>query len=64
MAAIDDYVGAVLADAIALHRQCAAADLQPVHRAATAIVDALRGGGKLLVLGNGGSAADAQHVAR
>ena len=31
--------------------------------AAAAIVAALRGGGKLLVFGNGGSAADAQHVA-
>jgi D-sedoheptulose 7-phosphate isomerase len=61
--AIDDYVGTVLAAAIALHRQFAAADLQPVYRAATTIADALRGGGKLLVLGNGGSAADAQHVA-
>ncbi len=27
------------------------------------IVDALRGGGKLMVMGNGGSAADAQHLA-
>jgi phosphoheptose isomerase len=61
--ATDDYVEAVLADAIALHRQCAAADLQPVYGAAAMIVDAFRGGGKLLVLGNGGSAADAQHVA-
>ena len=41
----------------------AAADLQPVYGAAAMIVDAFRGGGKLLVLGNGGSAADAQHVA-
>lgn len=27
------------------------------------VTDALRGGGKLLIMGNGGSAADAQHVA-
>jgi D-sedoheptulose 7-phosphate isomerase len=59
----DDYVGTVLADAIALHRQFAAADLQPVYGAATMIVNAFRAGGKLLALGNGGSAADAQHVA-
>jgi D-sedoheptulose 7-phosphate isomerase len=31
--------------------------------AAAAIVDAIRGGGKVLVCGNGGSAADAQHMA-
>ena len=36
---------------------------QPVAEAAAAIVGALRAGGKLLVFGNGGSAADAQHVA-
>src|SRR3954452_19769359 len=36
---------------------------QPVAESAAAIVAALRAGGKLLVFGNGGSAADAQHVA-
>ena len=36
---------------------------QPVLAAAAAISGALRMGGKLLVFGNGGSAADAQHVA-
>src|SRR2546422_4782418 len=36
---------------------------QPALDAAAAIAGALRAGGKLLVLGNGGSAADAQHVA-
>jgi D-sedoheptulose 7-phosphate isomerase len=33
-----------------------------VEAAATAIADALRGGGTLLVAGNGGSAAEAQHL--
>ena len=36
------------------------AGLDPVARA---LADALAGGGKLLVMGNGGSAADAQHIA-
>src|SRR5213080_3588061 len=36
---------------------------QPVVDAAAAITRAMRAGGKLLVFGNGGSAADAQHVA-
>ena len=48
--------------AIALHehmRQHA----QPVLDAAAAITGALKAGGKLLLFGNGGSAADAQHVA-
>ncbi|PYE54612.1 D-sedoheptulose-7-phosphate isomerase [Deinococcus yavapaiensis] len=40
------------------------ADLSPnVERAATLLLEALRGGGKLLTCGNGGSAADAQHFA-
>jgi phosphoheptose isomerase len=50
-------------EAIALHHQARDADPQPVLAAAAAIVDALARGGKLLVFGNGGSAADAQHVA-
>ena len=51
-----------LTDTIALHehmRQHA----QPVLEAAAAIIEAVKGGGKLLLFGNGGSAADAQHVA-
>lgn len=38
-------------------------DPVPVERAAVALVSAMRGGGKLLTVGNGGSASDAQHVA-
>src|SRR5215217_1460279 len=34
-----------------------------VAAAASSVVDAYRGGGKLIVFGNGGSAADAQHIA-
>jgi D-sedoheptulose 7-phosphate isomerase len=34
-----------------------------VKSAATAISDAFKAGGKLLIIGNGGSAADAQHLA-
>ena len=47
---------------IALHQR---AKLQPqaVLDAAAAVIAALKDGGKLLVFGNGGSAADAQHVA-
>lgn len=37
--------------------------LESVTRAASALVSALRAGGKLLIMGNGGSAADAQHIA-
>ena len=34
-----------------------------IQRAGNALVDALRSGGKLVFFGNGGSAADAQHLA-
>ncbi len=33
------------------------------HRAVTKVVDAYRSGGRLFIAGNGGSAADAQHLA-
>jgi D-sedoheptulose 7-phosphate isomerase len=51
-----------LGDTIALHEH-AKQHAQPVLDAAAAIIEALRAGGKLLLFGNGGSAADAQHVA-
>jgi D-sedoheptulose 7-phosphate isomerase len=57
-----DRVRAALAASIALHER-AKQDPQPVVDAAQVIVAALARGGKLLVFGNGGSAADAQHVA-
>jgi D-sedoheptulose 7-phosphate isomerase len=36
---------------------------EPIERAATMIAVSLRNGGKLLLCGNGGSAADCQHIA-
>jgi D-sedoheptulose 7-phosphate isomerase len=35
----------------------------PIEEAARLIIEVYRGGGKILVMGNGGSAADAQHFA-
>lgn len=58
-----DVVAAALDDTIALHAKVRAMDLAPVVGAADAIRAAFRSGGKLLVFGNGGSAADAQHMA-
>ncbi len=58
-----DLVRLTIADAIALHQRMSDADSRPVVEAAAAIVEALKLGGKLLLFGNGGSAADAQHVA-
>ena len=56
-------VRAVFDACIGVHEQVRAMDLQPVAAAAAAILDASRGGAKVLLFGNGGSAADAQHMA-
>jgi phosphoheptose isomerase len=55
-------VQAVFDEAIALHLRMREVMPTPVVEAATAISAALEAGGKLLVFGNGGSAADAQHM--
>jgi D-sedoheptulose 7-phosphate isomerase len=51
----------VFAAAAALHERVRQ-NAGPTLVAAQAMADALRSGGKLLVFGNGGSAADAQHL--
>jgi D-sedoheptulose 7-phosphate isomerase len=51
-----------LDEAIALHQRVRAQAVAPVVRAADAIVAALADGSKVLAFGNGGSAADAQHL--
>jgi D-sedoheptulose 7-phosphate isomerase len=56
-------VKAVLEASIAIHERMCRADLQPVADAAAAILSAVTGGRKILVFGNGGSAADSQHMA-
>jgi len=56
-------VRAVVDACIAVHERLRDEDLQPVADAAAAILAASRDGGKVLVFGNGGSAADAQHLA-
>jgi D-sedoheptulose 7-phosphate isomerase len=58
-----DAVLATFDDAIALYRRMRELDPAPVIRAAEAIRRATSADGKVLVFGNGGSAADAQHLA-
>ncbi|MDX8403795.1 MAG: D-sedoheptulose 7-phosphate isomerase [Mariprofundaceae bacterium] len=48
---------------IALRQACAGSLDKPLLKAAETMVSSLRDGGKILVCGNGGSAADAQHFA-
>lgn len=56
-------VEATLDGAIALHQRMRGLDLTPVVEAAGAVAGAFAAGGKVLAFGNGGSAADAQHLA-
>jgi D-sedoheptulose 7-phosphate isomerase len=60
-----DPIGAHLAQSLAaLERATRDAALRSVaHGIAAAVIAALRAGNKLLIIGNGGSAADAQHIA-
>ena len=60
---MNELVRRTLGEAIVLHQRLMDGDLQPVVAAADAIARAIRRGGMLLTFGNGGSAADAQHVA-
>jgi D-sedoheptulose 7-phosphate isomerase len=56
-------VRAVVDACIAVHERLRHENLQPVAEAASAILAASHEGRKVLVFGNGGSAADAQHLA-
>jgi D-sedoheptulose 7-phosphate isomerase len=64
-AAGDDaaVVRAVFERAIAVHQRMREVEQKPIVEAARAIRKAIGSGGKLLIFGNGGSAADAQHFA-
>ncbi len=56
-----DLVRRVCEDAATLHRTVAETRTDAIVRAAHVLRDALRTGHKVLVFGNGGSAADAEH---
>ena len=56
-------VRAIFDETIALHRRMRDMDHAPIVAAADAIRHAVHVGGKLLIFGNGGSAADSQHMA-
>jgi D-sedoheptulose 7-phosphate isomerase len=60
---VTDRISAIVADSLELKRRFFDAQADEVQRAAEMIAAALRAGGKFLVFGNGGSAADAQHIA-
>ena len=63
MDALRARVDKVFEATILLHERVRQMELTPVTRAAAAIGEAFAQGGRLFVFGNGGSAADAQHMA-
>ena len=56
-------ISAIVADSIEVKRRFFEAHAADVQRAARIIADSFQAKGKLLLFGNGGSAADAQHIA-
>ena len=52
-----------LLESAAVKQQTAQLCAQDIARAASVVADTFRRGGKMLLCGNGGSAADAQHIA-
>lgn len=60
---VGERINSIVSDSIEAKRRFFEANALDVARAAGIIGSAFRAGGKLLVCGNGGSAADAQHVA-
>jgi D-sedoheptulose 7-phosphate isomerase len=56
-------IAAIFEQTIALHERVRTLDHGPIADAAQVIRDAFAAGGRLLIFGNGGSAADSQHMA-
>jgi D-sedoheptulose 7-phosphate isomerase len=61
--ALVDRIGDIAAASIDVKRRFFAERADDVARAALMMIEALRAGRKILLFGNGGSAADAQHIA-
>ncbi len=53
----------ILEESIGVKQQVAASCVDDIRKSAESIISSLKKGGKLILCGNGGSAADAQHIA-
>ncbi len=60
---MQDRIAEILRDSARVHEEAAATLTETIEQAAQMIIQALRQGGKVAFCGNGGSAADAQHLA-
>lgn len=53
----------ILEESISVKKDLIVSQVDPIEKAAQAIIKALKAGGKVIIFGNGGSAADSQHIA-
>ena len=53
----------ILEDSIAAKRSCIENNIETIRQAVKMLAECLKAGNKVLIFGNGGSAADAQHLA-
>jgi D-sedoheptulose 7-phosphate isomerase len=60
---LSDHVAKEIAESISVKAELARTECEKIIEAGTLILERLEDGGKLIVFGNGGSAAHAQHVA-
>jgi D-sedoheptulose 7-phosphate isomerase len=60
---MQEKIRACIAESIAVKQSALERNLATVEKAAQAIITSLKTGGKVLLCGNGGSAADSQHIA-
>ena len=58
-----ERVKQIATESVETKRDFFGANAERVVRAAEIIIDSIKAGGKVLIFGNGGSAADAQHIA-
>ena len=58
-----DVILSILEDGIAAKRTCVESNLDNLIKGADMLAGCIKSGGKVLIFGNGGSAADAQHLA-
>ena len=60
---MQDKIRACIAESIAVQQAVLDKNLAVIEKTAQAVIAALKNGGKILLCGNGGSAADCQHIA-
>jgi D-sedoheptulose 7-phosphate isomerase len=58
-----DKIKSLIEESIKTKEHVLKTELDNIEKAAQAVIGSLKSGGKLLIFGNGGSAADSQHIA-